>query len=369
MNVPFLNPRNDYYEHELNGVITIRQRLGKLRKISTKRFRRRGARKVRFMPKKGQNQSETALESLEQATAASYDKGFDAGYDEALSKFGQPISDEAKHIRYGIEFRKGVYHGGEGIVDSILPELDILPDITVHQIIIAGVEHLRPHTYKLIGASEINDLVINALNTRIPLSIVRLGDGELLTLAQDVVLKGEQVREKGHFLAYAGVRLPDLSARDQLVHAIRKADIVGIPKLRLPNFQPLAFSVFRAHAIDYRELRLTLSTINYSIYTEGYFRGMLTNRRVLVVGNSSPGLAEMLSMNGIHVTGAVAPVNGIDDIPRVMAEVSARDFDIALVGAGVPAVIIVQRIASELGKVAIDFGHLADSFARGEAAL
>nr|WP_306220541.1 GT-D fold domain-containing glycosyltransferase [Cohnella sp. WQ 127256] len=266
-------------------------------------------------------------------------------------------------------YLNGVYDGGDGIVDTILPELDILPDISVQQIILAGLEQMRPQMHKLLSATEISEQLIHAMNTRTPLSIVRLGDGELLTLAQEVVMNGDTLRKEGHFLDYAGVHLPDLFARDQLVQAIRKADIVGIPKLRLPNFQPLAFTTFRAHGIDFRQLRLTLSTINYAIYSEGLFRSILANRRVLLVGNSSPELAPVLSNSGIHVAGTVSPVNGIPDIQRVMGEISAHDFDIALVGAGVPAVIIVQRIASELGKVAIDFGHLADSFVNGEATL
>ncbi|QMV40772.1 GT-D fold domain-containing protein [Cohnella cholangitidis] len=305
---------------------------------------------------------------LEQA-AASYNQGFDAGYDEALSKSGQSVSGKAPTISPDKAYRNGVYDAGEGIVDSILPDTDILPDISVRQIIEAGIEHLRPRLHRVLSATEVNDCIISAMNSKSPLSIVRLGDGELLTLAQEAVMNEEEVRIEGHFLSYAGVHLPDLDARDQLVRAITKADIVGIPKLRLPNFQPLAFAAFKAHGIHYGNLRMTLSTINYTLYLEGFFRGMLTDRRVLVVGNSSPGLAQVLSDSGIRVIGSVSPVKGIPDIPRVMREIADYDFDIALVGAGVPAVIIVQRIASELGKVAIDFGHLADSFVKGEAAL
>lgn len=54
---------------------------------------------------------------------------------------------------------------------------------------------------------------------------------------------------------------------------------------------------------------------------------------------------------------------------RVISEAHSAAFDIALVSAGIAAVIIVQRIASELGKVAVDFGHLADSLAAGKEAL
>lgn len=341
--------------------------LSKKRK-SIKRIHRRGSLQKRVTRKKPQDHTEW-IQRLNEQAAASFNQGFDAGYDDALLKMGQTVPVDTRMNSCELTYSNGVYDGGEAIVDSILPELDILPDISLQQIILAGMEQLRPKLHKLLSAAEVTQQLIDAMNKRTPLSVVRLGDGELLTLAQEVVMSEEQVRQKGHFLSYAGIHLPDLVARDQLVQAIRKADIVGIPKLRLPNFQTLAFSVFKAHGIDYQQLRLTLSTINYAIYVEGLFRNILSNRRVLVVGNTSHGLSQVLSNSGIHVAGAIYPVEGMRDVTRVISEVAVHDFDIALVGAGVPAVVIVQRIASELGKVAIDFGHLADSLVNGEAVL
>ncbi|MNY80097.1 hypothetical protein D3C86_2210020 [compost metagenome] len=43
------------------------------------------------------------------------------------------------------------------------------------------------------------------------------------------------------------------------------------------------------------------------------------------------------------------------------------NFDIALISAGISAVILVQQVATQMGKVAIDFGHLADSMLKGES--
>jgi hypothetical protein len=353
-------------------VITIRLRLRKIKKkLKTKRIHRRGykRRSTALHKLHEQPQELQYTQKLLEQAAVSFNQGFDAGYDEALmkSEHAVTLSEQSKRIEQ--EYKKGFYYGGEGIVDSILPELDILPNISLQQIIITGMEQMRSLTYSVLGAKEVAGRLIHAMNTKSPLSVVRLGDGELLTLAQNVVLNDDQVRKEGQFLSYAGIHLPDLAARDLLVHAIRRADIVGIPKMRMPNFQPLAFSVFNAHGIDFQQLQLTLSTINYMLYTEGLLRELLANRRVLAVGNSSLGLAQVLASLGIHVVGAIFPVDGMRDITRVMGEIAARDFDIALVGAGVPAVVIVQRIASELRKVAFDFGHLTDSLVSGEAAL
>lgn len=365
-----------YWQEYINfmsedGVITIkRRRLGKAKNRTTKkRIQKRGGRKKDVSPKKRHGKMISKQKLLAQ-TAASYNQGFDAGYDEAMLKSKQPLMPQrAWNQSSENDYLTGVYHGGEAVVDSILPELDILPDFNARQIIEVGVEQLRPQFHKVLSASEVAEKMMNALDAHSPLSVIRLGDGELLTLAQEVVMSGEQVRKEGHFLSYAGIQLPDLAARDQLMQAVRNADIIGIPKIRMPNFQPLAFSIFKAHGIDYRQLQLTLSTINYALQLEGFYPKILANRSVVVVGNKAPDLAQVLINSGVRVTGTIAPVEGMRDIERVMHEISAQEFDIALVAAGVPAVVIAQRITSKLGKVAIDFGHLADSIVKGESVL
>ncbi len=333
--------------------------------------RRKKSLKSKSLPRRRRSYLYVRKKKSLKLVAASYNQGFDTGYNKAINQLNSMMRHPEKGQEFNAEeeYKRGLYDGGDAIVNSLLPDLDILPDISIRQIIEAGVEQLRPQILKLMGAPEVGEQIIEAMNTRSPLSVVRLGDGELLTLAQESVLSEEQVRRDGYFLSYAGVHIPDLNARDQLLYAIQKASIVGIPILRMTNFQPFAFAVFKAHGINYRHLRLTSSTINYSLYLEGHLTRILTNRSILIVGNTAPELSQFLSSKGMQVAGVVAPVNGMQDIPRVMSEIAAYDYDIALVGAGIPAVIIVQQIASQHGKVAIDFGHLADSFIKGEAQL
>lgn len=339
----------------------MRQRIARSKKRLTPKSLQRRKRSYLFVRRK----------RSQRLAAASYNQGYDMGYNNAMNQLTSMMRhpERGHELNAEEEYKRGLYEGGDAIVNSLLPDLDILPEISIRQIIEAGVDQLRPQILKLLGAPEVGEKILHALNTRSPLSVVRLGDGELLTLAQESILNEEQVHKEGYFLSYAGVQIPDLGARDQLVQAIRKASIVGIPILRMANFQPFAFAVFKAHHIDYRQLVLTSSTINYSLYLEGFLTRILTNRSVLIVGNTAAELSEFLSLKGVKVAGVVAPVNGIHDVPRVMNEIAAHDYDIALVGAGIPAVIIVQQIATLHGKVAIDFGHLADSFIKGEADL
>ncbi|GIP31275.1 GT-D fold domain-containing glycosyltransferase [Paenibacillus sp. J2TS4] len=287
-----------------------------------------------------------------------FNTGFNQGYDKGHDEGYQRGKYDGEY-----KWRDGV----EGIVDSLLPDGVILPEISAEQIIAAGLEPLRPHFHHLLTAQQVGDEILHSLETRIPMSVVRLGDGELLTLAQGVVLSIEQVKSEGAFLQYAGVNVPDYAARDELADSVRQATIVGIPKLRVRNFQPLSFPVLRAHGIDYQQLSLTDSLINYSLYQSGYLSKMVSGRNVLIIGNLAVSLADYLRRYGVNVVDAIAPVHGVKDIPRVMDEVFHCVFDIALVASGIASVIIAQRIADGLGKVAIDLGHLADSMLKGEA--
>src|SRR5690554_5265144 len=119
-----------------------------------------------------------------------YNQGFDKGYNEAMLKVNYNIIQPDKSQEFDIEgeYKRGLYDGGDGIVNSILPEYEILPDIQIRQIIEAGIDQLRPQIHKLLNASDVGDRVEHALLTSSPLSVVRLGDGELLTLAQEVVM-------------------------------------------------------------------------------------------------------------------------------------------------------------------------------------
>jgi hypothetical protein len=283
---------------------------------------------------------------------------------------GQHAAEVAAYDRgFSEGFGKGQYDGGEKFVDQLMPGGMVLPGVPVQDIIAAGLEQYRSSMIPVMGTVEVVGQIVQAMDNHLPLSVVRLGDGELLTMAQDTIYSASQIRNQWPFLSYAGVDVPDYVARDQLSQAVREATIVGIPLLRVPNFQHLAFQIFDSCGLNYRAMQLTHSTINYAIYLEHGIPSIIAGRKVLVIGNQAAALSNYLQGYGYTVVGAVSPVQGVHDIDRVMQEVSQYEFDIALVAAGIPAVIIVSRIATELGKVAIDFGHLADSMAKGEAPL
>ncbi|WP_236575763.1 MULTISPECIES: GT-D fold domain-containing protein [Paenibacillus] len=267
---------------------------------------------------------------------------------------------------YDEGYRTGAAAGAEEEVASLLPPYTILPDVSAKEVMQAGLQGYLHRLKPLMKPEEVYRRLEQSLAAGQPLSVVRLGDGELLALAHDAVLPLEQSLAAGPFLPTAGITLPDHDARERLVEAVRGADVIGIPTSRLPTYQGLLFPILRHFGISHETLDFTVSTINYALHEQKLLQQLLRGRQVLVIGNKAVPLANVLSASGVHVAGAIAPVNGFGDISRVLAEAASHAFDIALVAGGIPAVVICRNIAAELGKVALDFGHLADKLISGE---
>ncbi|WP_274649447.1 GT-D fold domain-containing glycosyltransferase [Paenibacillus humicola] len=266
-------------------------------------------------------------------------------------------------------YELGKYEGGEMLLEQCLPPNLLLPEVSLGQIVAAGVQAYLPQCYPLLDVNGVFAEMNSAIAEERPCSVVRLGDGELLALAQGVVYDAATIEREGRFLPYAGVVPPDLAARDQLAQAIRHSQIVGVPQSRKKHFQPLLYPALRGHGIDPGSLRMTVSTINYSLYQAGLLMPLLRGRRLLLIGNAAPQLARVLTDAGCAISGVISPVRGFPDIDRVMREARNAPFDLALVSAGIPAVVICWRIAAERGKTALDFGHMADTIVKGEISL
>ncbi len=217
---------------------------------------------------------------------------------------------------------------------------------------------------EIMDEKQVYRRIEEAFNKKSSLSIVRLGDGEALTLAQDKAMPVAEVAKRS-FLRYAGVNVPDLKGRDRLAFSVRKAGIVGIPVNLMPDFLPLLLEAFKALHINPCSMDLTNACINYFLYRSGRLKRFLLDYRpgVLVVGNKGKGLSRVLRKEGIPVSGTISPVFGLGDIDRVLRHSREYQYDVALVGAGVAAVAICERIASLQNKIAIDIGHVADSIA------
>lgn len=266
-------------------------------------------------------------------------------------------------------YRRGKYDGGEFVLAQLTSEDMVLPDIPVEHVIALGYEQVKNLLQRLLHPDDVFSEIHAALQSKQPLSLVRLGDGELLALSHDKVLSSNLVRREGPFLGYSGIQIPDHKYRDQLAESIRHATIVGVPMSRTPNYHGLLLPAFRAHGLYLSQMRLTSSTVNYMLSLHGYLQRLLQDKQILIVGNVATELAEVLRQRGLTVSGVIQPVRGVQDIPRVIKEAGQHHYDVALVAAGIPAVILAERIATQYGKVALDIGHLANKIVSGEASL
>lgn len=214
--------------------------------------------------------------------------------------------------------------------------------------------------------------IVRALRDGRPLSLVRLGDGEALTLSQGTLLPFAEVKRRGPFLSYAGVEVPDVVCRDRLAAAIRRADVVGCTTSPGENFAPLLQSALQAHGIDLGDKIVTDAVVNYQLNGSGHLHALLLQEprpRVLLVGNRAAELRPVLQRAGVRIVADVTPVRGCRDIDHVLAVMAQHAYDIALVSAGVSAVPICVEAAQRSGGVHLDFGHLADELITGGATL
>lgn len=219
---------------------------------------------------------------------------------------------------------------------------------------------------KLLSPDEVMQRINYAYQNKSPLSIVRLGDGEALTLSQELILSCKEIKKR-EWLPYAGLIVPDLESRDQLAKSIKKADIVGVAMNSLPDFTPLLIKSFSAHNIDTHSLALTNACINYFLLENDRLKRFLVAHRkpkVLLIGNRASQLLPFLTREGVKVVGLLKMVRGLKDWPRVVKLTTLYKYDIALVSAGIPAVIISEKISKESKTIALDFGHAADVIIR-----
>ena len=268
---------------------------------------------------------------------------------------------------YDRGYRDGLWQGKIGFINNLIaksfPANKILPGYDLEGIIKEGIKANKQKLLKLLSPTEIYKSIDEALRKKNCLSIIRLGDGEAITLAQGLCKSKDELNEYD-FLEYAGLNPPDYDARNRLANAILEADIVGVPTSLLPDFQPLLIKALEMNKIDITQLILTNASINYTLFKEKLFHEIIFNNKLKVgiVGNRAMGVEKVINKY-CKVTGIIPRVSGVNDVPRVLGELGKFSFDLLLVPAGIPAAMICSVAAKRYECVAFDMGHLANKIA------
>jgi len=237
-------------------------------------------------------------------------------------------------------------------------------------------------TGNLLSSSELLDNIIEALMNKTPLSVVSMGATETFVMAQYILYSEAEIMDHPEALVanrgerqgfyHRGIRFPNISARDQAVEAVRKADIVGYNTLIEPA-KTLTERVLHAYGIKPAKLFEANLRRVIMFSQPDRFKDMLRNRRLLLIGSPAPMVFNSLQNTyrqdlSCEIVGAI-PLDAFEDIPQVLDSIGKYDFDLCFLAAGVNALILAPDIALSFGKVAFDIGWGMESLITGRVVL
>jgi len=223
-----------------------------------------------------------------------------------------------------------------------------------------------------LSTLDVIDEIKKALEHKSPLSVVRVGDGENICLSQYKVWPIRKIlstrwAQLSRRTNWKGVRLPNIRLRDQLVKSIKQADIVGIPYYndteilaKQQYLRPLTDTCFEKFNIAPK--RLCHTFVNRHMVEHPQFWEMLRGKRAVIISRWANEFKKLVVERydefDIEFVKLI-PINRFEEISKVVNTMRSVECDIVFVSAGVNAVILVQRLAEEQGRIAIDFGKSA----------
>lgn len=223
--------------------------------------------------------------------------------------------------------------------------------------------------HRLLSELEVLKRMKKALELKKPFSLIRVGDGENIILAQgkfmtkDEVLNSYWVKQsesgKGK-----GVTLPSLKLRDQTISLIPKADVVGI--CRINNDEVSVCDKYKRELtnkiFDFYHLNppnLCHVFVNRKMVSHRLFWELIQQYRTLLVSKWAKRYAEIILKQYAKISPNIVgciDFTHYDQIPDTLNQVGKYQFDLALISAGVNSLILAPQIAQLYGKVAVDFG-------------
>ena len=222
---------------------------------------------------------------------------------------------------------------------------------------------------RLISTIEVLNRVQIALKQKKPFSLVRIGDGENIVLAQNVLLSPKEVLNS-YWVKQSdtgrgkGVTLPNLNLRNQMVKAIRRADLVGIcrqknDEVSVPSKYKRELTNKLFERFHLKPSNLCYVFVNRKMVSYRLFWDIIHRYRTLLVSKWAEAYAEKITREYTYLKPRI--VGCIDfthykQIPDILAQLGKYRFDLALVSAGVNSVLLAPAIAERYGKTALDFG-------------
>lgn len=194
------------------------------------------------------------------------------------------------------------------------------------------------------------------LRNQVGFSLVRVGDAENQVMAQGTFYSEADLKKiwwaKNE--EWTGITLPNYAAKNQLIAAVRHADVVGVlHQDDCDLWCPLTEKVFSYNELKPRQICYAFINIYLPKYPE--FIDLMRDYRLLLVGKPAPLFAKWLSEN-YRITANTIVISNFHQIPSVLNAIHQVDYDLVLIAAGSNAVILASTLAQQ-GKVALDIGR------------
>jgi hypothetical protein len=224
---------------------------------------------------------------------------------------------------------------------------------------------------QLLTVDQVLKKLKQAIEKKKPFSLVRVGDGENIILAQNSVMTMPQVmkeswaRNANKDRDNKGVTLPNIKLRDQMVDAIKKASIVGIPFYKNDPIltedrlkRPLTDRVFKHFKITPKMCCHTF--VNRVFAQKSGFWKALQGKRILIITKDkwADKVTKALRKKPYNLNVTISTTfHHHDQMVDTLAfiEANKNNFDIALISCGVNSLVLAQKVA-ETGNIGIDFG-------------
>ncbi|BAK98399.1 hypothetical protein OBV_12010 [Oscillibacter valericigenes Sjm18-20] len=213
----------------------------------------------------------------------------------------------------------------------------------------------------LIQTDTVVRIIADCVKKKVPLSLIRIGDGELSVMAQNIVLPTEFLKKSAAWNSpkYCGISLKQdfenhYSMRDKCIEAVKNADLVGV----FPN-EEFTSRVFSAIGFRPKQVFYAFGNVYFCFIQE--FIDLLISDPPLLVGKQAADFANYLEKTlGVQAAGIYTGINSPEDLEQTIDYMAHYPHDWSLVSAGVNADLIAPVMAREYGKVCIDYGHAMD---------
>lgn len=219
----------------------------------------------------------------------------------------------------------------------------------------------------MINIDEVLNLIIEAIENRGPLSLGRYGHGEIAFIGESDFPEWK-IGFAPHD-SYAGATVSIKTIKHDLLRALETTDIVGLHSSWSEAWEDLEaakMTKLLLNQYSFKPRWICPAFITHEMIKRDEFWRILKNCKVALVGRRAAEAVPVFREKGINIV-YTSELEGYEEMDRVYDDMSKRrDWDIALLSAGIPATILVPRLAQQANKVAIDFGHALDKLVDGE---